>query len=258
MYCDSPLTTIHAIPGGSEYLDADTILIYPRGTAWARVDIPKEMRHYDLIAHTRSRWARVGLQVQPVDPMIAQPWGTLAVLLSNWSPTYSLVIRTGDTITLAPYQWTKLYLKLVEIIPFTAGGVLLRMKEAILPKRRSGPFFDPQETNIQECMETVPYDMLISKKHDFLVMSVCERPAILDGHIGFATSAVRALLQNSAQYDYAGSHGTRVMEFKVLRSIQITPGAQIGNLAVYATSAYLPPYQGILGKSESVMPFPWI
>lgn len=256
MYCDAPLIEILTSPRESERLDSETILISPRGTVVARVGIPKEMRHYDLTAHTRSRWARIGMQVQSISPMIAQPWGTLAVLLSNWSLSYSLIIRIGDTIALAPYEWVALYLKPVRTIPLTADATSLRMKEAVLPKRRSVPFFDPHEMDIQECMEIVPYDVLKLKKHDFLVMPVCERPTIpLDGHIGFITSAVGRLLQNSAQYDHAGSYGTRVMEFKVLQSISITPGAYIGNLTIYATPAPIPPYQGILGKSESVAPF---
>lgn len=197
------------------------------------------------------------MQVQPVSPMIGQSWGTLAVLLSNWSLSYALIIRTGDTLALAPYKWTELYLKLVGTIPLTADAILLRMKEAMLPKRKGVPFFDPHETDMRECMEIIPFNELKLKKHDFLVVSACERPLTPDGHIGFITSAIRGLLQNSAQYDHAGSHGTRVMEFKALRSIRIMPGMHIGDLAIYATPAPLPSYQGILGKSVSVIPFSW-
>lgn len=111
--------------------------------------------------------------------MIGQPYGTLAILLSNWSLSYSLIIRIGDTIALAPYKWAKLYLKLVETIPFTADATSLWMKEAVLPKRKSVPFFDPHEMDIQECMEIVPYGVMKLKKHDFLVVPVNERPLIL-------------------------------------------------------------------------------
>ncbi len=259
MYCDAPLIEVHAYPGKSEQLDPGTVLIFPRGTARARVDIPEEMLFYDLTAHTRSRWARVGMQVQPVSPMIAQPWGTLAVLLSNWSLTYSLVVREGDTVALAPYKWLELYLRHshTATIPLTAGTTLLQMKEEVLPKRISVPFFDPREIDIRECMDIVPYDILTLKKHAFLVMPVCEQPTVPDGHIGFITSAVNALLQNSAQYDHAGSDGTRVMELKALRRTRIEPGMHIGNLVIYRTSSPLPPYQGVMGKSNDIMPLPW-
>lgn len=258
MYCDTPLIEVHAIPGESEQLDSETVLIFPRGTVRARVEIPEEMRFYAMTAHTRSRWARIGMQVAPVSPSIGQSSGVLAVLLSNWSPSHSLIVRTGNTIALAPYKWTELYLRLVETIPLTAGTTLLRIKEAVLPKRKSVPFFDPHEMDTQECIEIVPYDVLKLKKHDFVVIPVCERPLIpLDEHIGFITSAVKRLLQNSAQYDYAGSDGTRVMEFKALGSARIDPGMHIGDLSIYRTPSPLPTYQGVMGKRESIMPFPW-
>lgn len=263
MHVDRPFTMVHAISGESEQLDPDTILIFPRGVARAQVDVPEEMRHYVQVPCTRSRWARIGLQVEPISAIIIQPPETLTMFLSNWSRSYSLVVRKGDTAVALTVgiEWVK-SLPPEEKIPLTADARSLRIKEGVLPKRthkrKSVPFFDPRELDIQECMESILYDMLILKKHDFLVVPVREQPTTPDGHIGFITSAIKGLRQNSAQYDHAGSDGTRVLELKASRSIRIEPGMHIGDLTIYRISSSLPPlppYQGTLGKSTSPIPF---
>src|SRR3989338_1542075 len=104
MYCDSPLTTVRVIPGRSEQIDPETVLILPNGKVLAHAIAPEEMRGCLLVPSTRSRWARVGLEVAPI---IRMPGAErhLPVTLYNWSLSHSLIVRVGDTIVLTLLGW---------------------------------------------------------------------------------------------------------------------------------------------------------
>lgn len=255
MYCDSPLTMIHAIPGRSKQLDSETVLILPNGKALAQAEAHKEMRRCLLVPSTRSRWARVGLEVAPIIQM-PDTKKHLPITLYNWSLSHSLVVRTGDTVVLTLLAWTD-SLPLTATIALTADAVRLRMKENVLPKRKGVQCFDPHEADIRECMELVPYDLLRLKRNSFLVVPACELPSIADGYIALVASVRNGFHDNSARYIYPGPNGGVALEYKMLKPATLRPGQHIANLYICNALGALPPYQGELGRQDSIIPANW-
>ncbi len=250
------MTTVESVPGRSRELDKTTVLILPNGKAQATVVVPEEMRDRLLIPRARSRRARIGLHVMVLQKYMPDQSGTLEIALFNWSPSYALIIREGDAITLTPLKWVET-LPLVEKIPFTADGVYLQMKEDALPRINGIPFFDPVTMDPKEYMEVRMYDAIQLKKCGHLVLRMQERLAVPDHHVGFVSSAVQGLIQNSAQVIYPGSNGNLVMEMKAFRPLRIEPGMHLANMTLHNAS-WLPPYEGSLGKKQgSIIPPFW-
>lgn len=253
MYCDCPLATVAMSQGRSLQMDGQTVLIPPNGKAQGTVVVPERMRNQLLAPRARSRRARVGFHVMPLRGYAPDQSGILKVSVFNWSPSCSLILHKGDSIALTPLKWVET-LPLVQKIPLTADGVYLHMNEDALPKIDGTPFFDPMTMDPEKYMVMEPYDRLELQEYGHLVIRVREQPVIPEHHIGFVSSAVKGLLQNSAQVVYPGSDGDLVVENKVFRPIRIEPGKHIANMTLHDAS-WLPSYEGSLGKRQgSIIP----
>jgi len=263
LYCDCPLTNVHEIPKKSIQLDEKTVLIFPGGKAWAAARIPNEMVGHPVLPHTRSRHARIGMQVttRSHEARLIESHTRrqhIEVSIFNWSWSYGLMLHEGEGVTLATSGRIK-KLPLAERIPLTADGTVLQIKKHLLPKWDEWmAFMDPFTMDISAYAVAVAYHTGIAlEPQDFLTFQTRERPTTPDGHIGIIKSAIPGTQQNSADLDYHGSEGHRAIELKSFLKdpLQIRPGMVIAVLEVYRAPTSLPPYNGALGRSPSIASF---
>lgn len=257
MYCDSPLTTIHAIPKRSVQWNAKTVLVLPDGKAWGRVNVPETMQGHILTPRTKSRWARIGMHVGTHQTFSCEGPGVMAVGIFNWSAEYSLVVRKGDAIALTYSEWVADEPP-IRIIPLTANSVFIRVKKESLPTETLIPFLDPQGVDLPTYMEAVPYHALPLNYPDWIVLPACEEPEIPEGCIGFITSTLPGTLHNSAQYAHAGPPRKIALEFKIFEPLTIKVGMRVANLSIYrAPYAVVSHPSSLDAQKDSIIPAAW-
>lgn len=261
-YQDVPLKMLRAEPGASHPIGDDAVLIYPRGTATAVVDIPPQLQGHKLTIHSRSTAARWGLHVTSDSNLLNSRY-EIGIVLENWA-YYGLVIRGGDTLLFVANTPEIREFPLVEAIALHAADKFLWVNIGVFPYAHisdgctptwSVPYLDPH--NMPQYgmpFKEWHYDSFALGPDEFFVIAAEENPNTPNDCFGIVEPATSKLQHASAVLDKPGSNGKRALEFRTLRACCIQPGMHVATLKIYRSPIPLLPYTGAYNGRNSIVP----